>query len=263
MGILSGINLASVLSHTIFGGQTYTDPRRVPMTFTSTYRLRQLDPEFKGITSFFESNSVQSLFGAIAGDTGQRQETFTKQAQQASSTGVVPVIEMAVNPNSISWKQAKRVTKRDVQDGSIFFHFTNKNGENNDILTMDFRGNTGNINLLTNLAQTGITQASNDTGAYRKALTWHNLWNLTRERVLLDDNTINEFLIVYNSTIITSEIMLIGFFSNVLEWTDSADKPNSKDYSMSFTVQQVEPPLDFIVSELASVPFDPQTTTIP
>ena len=260
MGVLSGLNLATVLSNTIFGGQTYTDPKRVPMTFTSTYRLRQLDPNFKGISSFFESNSVQSLAAELAPSI-ERQ--MYKQKDHPPSSGILPIIEMAVNPNSITWKQPKRIVKRDTQAGSVFFHFTNDRGENNDILNMDFKGNTGNINLLSNLIPSiGITQASNDTGSYRKAITWHNLWNLTREKMLLEDNTINEFLIIYNSVIITSEIMLVGFFSSVLDWTDSADKPNSKDYSMSFTVQQVEPPLDFIVSELGNAPFDPAQTPV-
>ena len=86
----------------------------------------------------------------------------------------------------------------------------------------------------------------------RKLLVWHNLWNLTRERILLDDNTINEFMITYTSAAIPVEIMLIGFFSSVLEWDDSAEKPNSKDFSFSFTVQEIIPDLDDIVKAVST-----------
>ena len=249
MGVLAGVSIGDILSNTIFGGSSFNDPKRVPMLFTSTYRLRQLDPNFGGISS---ASSIESLFGTIGQPLGLTVGKFNKKIVQASSLGVLPTIEMAVNPNSISWKQPKRITKRDTQEGSIFFHFANKKGQNNDILTLDFRGNTGNINLASTTTKDGT-----NTNTYKKALIWHNLWNLTRERMLLDDNTINEFMVLYSSTIISTEIMLIGFFSNVLDWTDSADKPFSKDYSMSFTVQQTEPPLDDIVSELGGLSFNP------
>ncbi|KKK63144.1 hypothetical protein LCGC14_2997220, partial [marine sediment metagenome] len=52
------------------------------------------------------------------------------------------------------------------------------------------------------------------------------------------------------------EIMLIGFFSNVLEWTDVAEKPNSKDYSFSFTVQKIVPDIDDIAKEIQTLIAD-------
>jgi len=251
MGILSSANIASALSQTIFGGTPYANTTRVPMLFTSTRRLRLADPGFKSISTFLSpTESSQKATANLEFAFNATNYTFT------GGTGEFPVIEMAVNPNSISWKQPKRFTKRDTQEGSIFFHFTNSKGQNNDILTMDFRGNTGNINLVSSML-TGSNKQAGDTGAAKKSLIWHNLWSLTREPILLNDNTINEFMVIYSSIIIPEEIMLVGFFSSVLEWTDSADKPFSKDYSMSFTVQQVVPPLEDLMTTISNVVFNP------
>lgn len=242
MGIISGLNIGNTLSQTIFGasGQAYPDTNRVPMSFTSTKRLRQLDPEFSG-------------FSNIKIDTSSELKLLTSQY------GELPIIEMAVNPNSITWRQPKRITKRDTQNGSIFFHFTNSKRQNNDILTLDFRGNTGIIDQRSDIesASSVISTSSGvRTGANKRALLWHNLWALTREEILLEDNIINEFMITYQSVIIPIQIMLIGFFSNVMDWTDSADKPFSRDYNMSFTVQEVIPPLEELTQSLQTVLFD-------
>jgi hypothetical protein len=267
MGIMSGMNIAAALSNTIFGGQALSDTTRVPMTFSSTRRLRMYDPSFKSISTFLSptesSQGSQLAPGARPGwavQTGGVGSLFQSvgngSEQWATENGELPIIEMGVNPNSVSWKQAKRITKRDTQEGSVYFHFTNSKGQNNDILTLDFRGNTGNINL-----SSSNPNVKNDTGAAKKLLMWHNLWALTREPMLLEDNTINEFMITYSSPVIPVDIMLIGFFSNVLEWVDTAEKPFSRDYSMSFTVQQVSPPLEELVTMVSSINFNEGAST--
>ena len=268
MGILSGINIAQALSNTIFGGQVHADAKRVPMIFTSTRRLRLYDPSFKSISTFL--SPTEAAHGTGPSGTSRVSDLFLATSENGptlgstlSYSGELSIIEMGVNPNSITWKQPKRITKRDTQEGSVFFHFTNSKGQNNDILTMDFRGNTGNINLASSILPTDSflnTASGNDTGAAKKLLAWHNLWALTREPMLLEDNTINEFMITYSSPVIPEEIMLVGFFSNVLDWTDAAEKPFSRDYAMSFTVQQVVPPLEELMSLVSSVAFNTDTT---
>jgi hypothetical protein len=270
MGILSGVNIAEALSNTIFGGQVHADARRVPMVFTSTRRLRLLDPGFQSISSFLSptesSQKADSNLVQIFQNTSieaQLNKSVTQSVYGSGLSGELAVIEMGVNPNSITWKQPKRITKRDTQEGSVFFHFTNSKGENNDILTMEFRGNTGNINLSSVITPPNEflnVSSGNDTGAAKKLLVWHNLWALTREPMLLEDNTINEFLIMYSSPVIVEEIMLIGFFSSVLDWSDTAEKPFSRDYSMSFTVQQIVPPINELMATVSSVAFNPDET---
>lgn len=236
-------NIQEVVGQTLFGASTAVqDSSRVPMAFTSTKRLRTINKNFNSITT----NKEEEILKALQGDK-----------DQIPSGATLPVIHMAVNPNSISWRQPKRITKRDTQEGSVFFHFTNARGQNNDILTLDFKGNTGNIDLASDKDSSNDPTIFNSTGqntnAYKKLQIWHNLYNLTREAMLLDDNTINEFLITYTSSAMPSEIMLIGFFSKVLDWDDVAEKPNSKDYSFSFTVQEIMPDIDTLVEELTTV----------
>jgi len=245
MGLMTGMNLGSALGQTLFGAgaQSFTDANRVPMIFTSTRRLRLLDPAFQGIADL--------LTGAMP--------VGAREIREQNTNGELSIIEMMVNPNSITWKQPKRVVKRDTQEGSVFFHFSNSKGQNNDILTMDFRGNTGNINVRSDTtADEGAlsTVRGINTGATRKLILWHNLWQLTREPMLLEDGTINEFMIYYASPIIPGSITLIGFFSSVMDWSDSADKPNSKDYSLSFTVQETVPPLDDLLQDINTIMID-------
>jgi len=247
-------DLGAALGQTIFGdgGKPYSDPNRIPMSFTSLKRLRQagLDPTARLSGEGGLAVSLAQNVGAVGGG--------------GVSGGVLAIIDMAVNPNSITFRQPKRIVKRDTQEGSIFFHFTNNRGENNDILTVDFRGNTGNIDargdLQTDTGSVFSTQRGANTGANKKLAIWHNLWQLTREAMLLEDNIRNEFQIIYASTAIPLQISLIGHWSSVLEFTESADKPFSRDYSMAFTVEEVTPPIDEIVTLLNEFAVDTETT---
>lgn len=230
------------------GGKSFSDTTRVPFVFTSTRRLRLLG--VSNNTTLIESGIEARL----------RNPDFFTNNTTSDSGNEIPVIEMLINPNSIDWNQPKRIVKRDVQEGSVFFHFTNIRGENNDILVLSFRGNTGNINPRGSVKlQADETSVANDidTGAFKKLLVWHNLWNLTREPILLPDGAINEFLIIYNSIIIPTQISLVGIFNENLKFTESADKPYSRDYSFSFSVQETIPPINDIVNSLQTSIFDP------
>jgi hypothetical protein len=154
-------------------------------------------------------------------------------------------IEMAVNPNSVRVEQGKRITKKDTLEGSTYFHFGNEAGENNDIATMSFTGSTGNIDLRGSLTQPGNGP---DTGALRKLQVWQNLYLLTREPMLLADGRDNVFIISYASALFPVPMNLYGFFSQVLSYDETGQKPNSRTYTFEFTVTSVDPPL----SELAA-----------
>ena len=249
-------NIQDVIANSLFGtNKTSLKAARVPMSFTSTRRLRLINENFdKDIRRLRgAANTIQSI-SQLASDVGIASEVQTVQSD-------LPVIQMGVNPASISWRQPKRITKKDTQEGSIFFHFTNARGQNNDILVLDFKGNTGNINLAGDTAPAisgvgALGATGSDTGAVKKLIAWHNLWNLTRETMILDDGVSNEFMITYTSAAIPFEIMLIGFFSANLEWEDNASKPNSKDYSFSFTVQEIVPDIDDLVKNVSTFTSD-------
>lgn len=238
-------NYVDAIGQTLFGigGQAFGNSQRVPMIFTSTRRLK---------------------FGKIEPDI----KSFSTQDKLATQNikGEMTAIEMAVNPNSVTFRQPKRITKRDTQEGSVYFHFTNSQGENNDILTLEFRGNTGNLNLQGSIDTTrGVFDngSASGNGANKKLQIWHNLWALTREPMLVSSEFgtyVNQFLIIYSSTGIPMQISLIGHFNSVLEFTETADKPFTRDYSMSFTVQEIVPPLNDLMQLLQSYNIDTQTT---
>ena len=242
-------DLAAAFSQTLFGSsQSYTNPNRVPMSFTSTKRLRSLNPNFAG--------TLDSFTDAVT----QGESTAGVYTSGTSNSVDMPVITMKVNPHTVKFRQPKRIVKRDTRDGSVFYHFTDKNGQNNDILVVDFAGNTGSIDVRGDAPQQG--SQGTGTGAVQKQLIWHNLWKLTREpMIILPDKIVNTFQVMYSSPIIPVQIALLGFFSTTLEWTDSAEKPFSKDYSFSFTVQETVPPLDSLLTQIQSVLFNPSTYT--
>jgi hypothetical protein len=178
---------------------------------------------------------------------------------------------MPLNPEEIEWDQPKRWTPKKTRKGTTFLHFTNTQGQNNDVLTLRMRGNTGNINILGSLgapargfktlseavsSAVGIDErerAEIDTGALHKILAFQNLYQLTREPMLLSDATVNEFTLTYVSSLFPQSFDFIGFFETVLRFSETADDPNSRDYSLDFVVQRVEPSLDLMISSISEV----------
>lgn len=234
--------------------------KRVPFTFTSTARLLR-SGKLKVVGNKYAQLAAdeerKTQLGVIeletrgvnaAGQFGL--SGLVNQFQNVSQLSVglnMPVIQMAINPQTIKWTQHKRVTKRDTMEGSVFFHFTNERNQNNDILTMSFTGKTGNINTQANLADVY------NTGANLKLRIWHELYALSREPLLLSKQTTgldipdglrNEFFITYRTPLMPIQITLIGFFSKVLEFTESAQDPHNRDYNFDFTVTNTSPSLD-------------------
>jgi hypothetical protein len=220
-------------------GSQVSSRYRAPITFTS--RLRGLKRYSDEAAKFFKTTKYQ------------------------------PTIYMAVNPNSISWAQPKRFNKRDVRDGSVFFHFTNSKGQSVDILTLSFSGSTGNINLAGSLGgydsaqdaenkKKGIGQTpagaqgpgNIDTGAFYKFIVWHNLYQLTREPHVLTDGTENVWTIYYETPLFPAGLRMEGFFNEVLRFSEEAGRPNSRAYDFEFTVTGTDPDLDEVLADYAN-----------
>jgi hypothetical protein len=235
--------------------------RRVPFTFTSTKRLLAAGGVAKATSSRelakAEAEEVlkdelkridgQSTLNTVVGSLG---------LSQFSSLNVQPIVSMMVNPSSVRWSQPKRFTKRDTMTGSVFFHFSDTNGSNNDILTLTFSGNTGNIDTQGEVNYNAPTDtgpaASTVTGAPNKLRTWHELYALTREPVLLDGGVKNEFFITYRTVLFPTPITFIGFYNTTLDFTESAEKPYSRDYTFSFTVTNTSPDLNTLCDKINS-----------
>jgi hypothetical protein len=191
-------------------------------------------------------------------------------------------LSMLMNPTNVAFSQTKRITKKDTQEGSTFLHWTNHLGRNNDILTMNFQGMTGNINIRTGgqfktgfgdkaagaanefsdwldsklSENSGATESGllavqpanltkNAAGAARVAAFW-NLYSLTREPVLDPTYGIpNYSYISYSSPLFgNSFVTFIGHFNQVLEFSDVADEPFNKRWSFGFTAIDSQPKQD-------------------
>lgn len=253
--------------------------RRVPFTFTSTARLvRGGDIKYAQDRKFIIASGVnrtrtqlalierdargtaalsQLGLGAFVGAFDVRGELTGKSGGGAAKLGISDsVIRMAVNPESMQFTQGKRISRRDTMEGSTFYHFTNSADQNNDILEVSFSGQTGNIN--TRVSPLDLIA----TGAVDKLRRWHDLMNLTREGMLLNEANTgvanmaagipNQFFITYRTLLFPMQITLVGFFSKVLDFTESAASPNSTNYSMSFTVTDTYPKLEDLSAQLAS-----------
>ena len=194
-------------------------------------------------------------------------------------------VSMLVNPTSVSFRQGKRIVRKDTQGGAIFYHWSNRLGRNNDILEMDFTGSTGNINIRTGTIKTGAysnsdgggplgwlneraadTVRSNEddaatvklkgndytvSGAAKLANFW-NLYSLTREPVV-DPKTGAPvyYYITYSSPAFgNSFVSFIGHFNRVLEFTDDSQNPYSKNYSFGFTALASIPSMDYVYSTI-------------
>jgi len=192
-------------------------------------------------------------------------------------------VSLAVNPSNVSFRSTKRITKKDTQGGSVFVHWTNRLGRNNDILQIEFTGQTGNINLrrggykkgnpINEMAgrvyksvdwlkekqaeaeagglAVGVEQAGSAkkmAGAYKLA-NFHNLHSLTREPVRdpLSGAPVY-YYIVYSSPLFgNTMVTFIGHFDRPLEFTDSADpSPFNAQYSFGFTAQNSYPSFDLL-----------------
>ena len=184
-----------------------------------------------------------------------------------------PAIALRINPHNVAFKQPKRVTKRNTQGGTVYMHWSDENGSNNDVLELDFSGRTGNINLRRNeqvrLSKAGaalqdvanwLTGASpEDADKYKnqgggKLYTWARLYQLTRMPMLnRQTKRQNLFHILYRSPLFPRPILFIGFFNNVLNFTETAENPYLVEWSFNFVVQYTVPDLDGISDYLVQV----------
>lgn len=192
---------------------------------------------------------------------------FIFTSDQRNRNGVPPV-RMKMNPESVTFSQNKRITRRDTQSGAVFFHWTNAKGRNNDIINVSFSGSTGNINLRTGMQRSSAI-ASDQIKKLRdfmksvtkqegldvetlagasKLVNFWNLYSLTREPILDPSYGYpNKFYFMYSSPILgNATVTFIGHFDKVLEFTDDAANPFSKNYSFSFVAVDTMPSMDDI-----------------
>ena len=185
-------------------------------------------------------------------------------------------IQMALNSSSVRVTQQKRMQKIDTMESSVFMHFLNRRGKNNDLVKLEFRGNTGNIDLRGSVATedeldaaagflgprgtSADQQLSNsiDTGAFLKLVTFHQLKQLSQEEMVFtvqstggeDETQVinaqsdNEFFLQYISPVYPSNILITGIFAMPVQFEENGEAPTDVDYSFDFWVTNVYPDED-------------------
>lgn len=221
----------------------YGDGQRVPFEFSST--LRELIGQLSNSLAADESQAnIEAAFRAQGFNLSV--DELVEVTNRFAPGNTLPVIQTLVNPRSIQWRQQKRINRQDVRNGTVFFHFTDDNGQDNDILELVLQGTTGNVDLR---ADNFPLPATQDVAALRKLAIFQNLYTLTREPRLIPPNIVNEMSILYRTKLFPTGVTFFGFFNEVLQFEETADKPNSADWTMNFTVQRTEPDLNDIIAE--------------
>lgn len=197
-----------------------------------------------------------NVFQAIT-RAGQANKNPQREAWEFTSTyskahpeliGPNPIIRMSINPNSVRFSQAKRIsTAKKTIGGTTYFHWSDKTGRNLDPLILSISGETGPISGLgKDFGQQQKTSIITQDGkihprALANAQNWARFYTLTAQPQI-DPQTLerNIFTIKYRS-LLFPEILFSGFYTSVLDFTDSAASPFSKVYSISFVVTGSSP----------------------
>lgn len=246
-------SLQSLIQGSSGGPQGNADDNRAALVFSSDLRKRihedalsrqaqvaeQLEAQqsISGLTNFSLVNNGPGIAVSrgLVNVLKPKLEDITGQVLRS-----VPRIVMELNPNNIEFEQPKRYTRQDTQRGTVFHHFTNSQGQNNDVLTIKFAGNTGNI------ARRGRSGDEIVDRAVTRLKIWHDLYQLTREPVILTDGTFNTMYVSYVSPLFPVVIQFSGFWTHVLRFSENAKKPSSRDYTMEFVVKETFPDMNTI-----------------
>lgn len=204
---------------------------RVPyrrMAFTSELRgrLRGEVARAENLRARESDLAYLATLGTLPSNLGASSEidSFPGLGAQSALLGTV---ELPLNPRVVDFDLPKRFSRKNVRDGAVFFHFTNKKGQNNDLLTLRFEGSTGNIDPRT---PEGIERHKR----------WLNLYVMSREPIRLADGAENVIHCLYSSRAFPFPLQFAGFFKSVLKFTETGAKPNSLDYSFEFQVTDTD-----------------------
>lgn len=192
------------------------------------------------VTALNASAKIQTLLGS----RNQRPRIpILWSSRFRQDAGIAP-LEMRVNPTSVAFSQPKRIRKRNTQRGSTYFHFSDDRGRDLDILVLRIAGQTGYVS-----ARSDITLANNGE-TLDKLRAWYNLYALTREP-MVDTRTgaTNEMECTYRSVLFPNGVIFKGHFEQALDFTEGAEAPFNKQYTMSFAVHDTEPDLDSLIND--------------
>lgn len=150
------------------------------------------------------------------------------------------LIRMSINPNSVGFSQPKRITERYTVGGKTFTHWSDSEGYDNDLLTLRFAGVTGSLD-------------PRDASSALRHLAWAKLHDLTAEK-MLDEKTgrKNYAFCFFESVSVPFQVLFVGHFPAVMDFSEKAGSPFNKDYSFEFVVEAMTPSLNRIQDHIST-----------
>lgn len=243
---------------------------RVPLVWDSTLReiyRQKVSPvslsDRAAVQALAEGQSIELTVAERARFAQRRaQKLFIKNTKGGLAElgyqlppSMTDPVSMLVNPNTIDWKQGKRYSEKKLRKGSVFWHFANKKGQANDILRLTLRGSTGNIDLRREALDN--SDSSEGHGGFAKLMEFYKLYLMSREPETLPGGIKNRFYLSYTSPLFPgatlnsqgipsggSALQLTGFFDSVINFSETAGKPNSRDYDFMFVVEEMSPSIE-------------------
>lgn len=229
------------------------DPGRIPMVFSSLLRREPRGATRGRLTAPIGRPVTQQDLDAAARGLESR-----RQFSQYAATDIV----MSLNPNSMDFAEPKRITETKVAGGTVFTHWTDADGRNNDVLRIQFQGRTGNIDVRGALPITRSDESREllrmetytpSTQAIERTLVWHDLYQLSREPMLLNDGRRNIMYVAYTSPLLSTTVEFAGHFENVIHFGENGEAPFSPQYDFTFVVTDSDPSLNEYYDELITV----------
>lgn len=157
---------------------------------------------------------------------------LTSSRQQAEARNNNGGIFATFYPISITLRQEKRITKRDNLEGSVIQHFTNRYGNNNDLLELSIHCSTKNIDSkLTKTSFEDLMRLDN-LGEFYKIMTLAeetpyfagNEWNYSE--ITLASPALRRFPYTF----------LTGFFKEMPEIVEKGENQKFIDFTMEFWI---------------------------
>lgn len=206
---------------------------------------------------FYSSRSLQYNLPSSSAQVGTFYNSASASGRFAEGPqGLLDVqpISMLVNPNSIEWSWPKRKSKLRTRKGTTFYFFTGDDGSSLDILELSLRGSTGSIELPPDWNRQGRLTGANallaftDNEAAKKLIVWHRLYQLSREPDVTQEAVAglrrdyrNYQFMSYVSPLFPYPLVFQGHWDAALSFTETADKPGSREYSGKFVVERIWP----------------------
>lgn len=156
--------------------------------------------------------------GAIIGNITSTRQSFSENG-----------IEASFFPLKMTFTQVKRITKRDNLEGSVIQHFTNRFGNNNDLLELSIECSTKNIDST-------VTNTTYDIDRLDNLENFYKIMTLAEETPYFSGNEWNYIDLTIATPVIRKPIFLSGFFKNMPQITESGEQQKHIEFTMDFWI---------------------------